>query len=451
MIQPETRYTTVGNERIAYQVFGQGPRDLVATAGQSGHVDLDWEAPAIARFHRRLGSFGRLIRFDPRGTGLSDPRPNDGQDVWQHWSEDLAAALDACGSESAAIFAWLDGGMLALHFATTFPDRVRALVLMNPSARYAAAPDYPEGASPEAIEQFLEFTRRYFGTERWARASSPSLAGDEHILRWFAKYSRAMASPKASAEAFANQQKLDVRPILPTIRVPTLVMGRSGGWVPAVQSRYVAEHIAGARFLELPGADVVPFFETPDLILDHIEEFLTGVRRGGEPERMLMALLLCDIVGSTARVAKLGDRAWRALLDRHDDILREQVALFAGRLVDRAGDGSLSTFEDPRRAIECAFALQDAWRDLGVESRIGIHFGEVERREAGEVGGVSVHIGARVMAAADAGEVLVSRTLRDILIGSGYEFADRGLHDLKGVPDQWQLYAVVRSLRSLRR
>jgi class 3 adenylate cyclase len=445
MLQPDTRYATVGDDRVAYQVLGEGPLDLVATAGQWGHLDLDWESPAIARYWRRLASFGRLIRFDPRGTGLSDPRPSDGREVWQHWSEDLSAAMDACGSQSAAILAWIDGGMLALQFTADFPDRVRALVLMNVAARYSAAPGYPEGSPPEAIDQFLKFTRRHYGTERWAEASNPSLAGDERARRWYAKYSRATGSPKTTAEGFANQQKLDVRPILPGIRVPVLVMVRSDyRWVSAVQSRYVAEHVPGARFLELPGADSTPFWETPDLILDHTEEFLTGVRSGGEPERMLVALLFCDIVGSTARAAALGDAAWRALLDRHDRVLWEQVGLFAGRVVHRAGDGSLSTFENPRRAIECGLALQDAWHALGLESRIGIHFGEVERREDGEIGGVGVHVGARVMAVAAAGEVVVSRTLRDILLGSRYEFADRGIHALKGVPDRWQLYAVVR-------
>jgi class 3 adenylate cyclase len=443
MLQPQTRYATVGSDRVAYQVLGEGPRDLLATGGQWGHLDLDWESSAIARFYRRLASFGRLIRFDSRGTGLSDPRPSDGREMWQHWNEEVSAVMDACRSRSAAILAWIDGGMLALQFAADSPDRVRALVLINAAARYSAAPGYPEGAPPEAIDQFLEFTRRHYGTERWARVSNPSLAGDEPALRWYAKYLRATASPRTSAESFANQQKLDVRPILPSIRVPTLVMGRSNyRWVSTAQARHVAEHVPGARFLELPGADSSPFWETPDLILDHIEEFVTGVRRGGEPERMLVALLFTDIVGSTAQAAELGDAAWRGLLDRHDRILQEQAGLFAGKVVNRTGDGSLSTFESPRRAIECALALRDAWRELGIESRIGIHFGEVERREDGDIGGVSVHVGARVMAVAGAGEVLVSRTLRDILIGSRYGFADRGMHQLKGVPDRWQLYAV---------
>lgn len=443
MIQPETRYTTVGHDRIAYQVLGEGPRDLVATGGQWGHVDLDWEDPAPARFYRRLASFSRLIRFDPRGSGLSDPRPTDGREVWRHWSEDLWATMEALGSQSAAILAWIDGGPLALQFAAAFPERVRGLALINPVARYMAAPDYPEGHTPEAMDQFLEFTRKHYGSERWALAADPSLVDDDRTRRWYGRYLRAVGSPKATAESFANQRRMDARPILPGIQVPTLVMvRRHNRWVSVPQSRYVAEHIRGARFVELPGADSLPFWETPELILDHLEEFVTGVRRGGEPERIVVALLFTDIVHSTERAAELGDAAWRALLDRHDDILREHVGLFGGRVADHAGDGSLSTFESPRCAIECALALQNAWREMGIEIRIGIHFGEAERREDGGVGGVGVHVGARVMACAGAGEVLVSRTLRDILIGSPYKFADRGSHELRGVPNRWRLYAV---------
>jgi len=443
MSQPETRYTTVGNDRIAYQLLGEGPLDLVATQGQWGHVDLDWEDPAIARFYRRLASFSRLIRFDPRGSGLSDPRPSDGREPWRHWSEDLLAAMDAAASQSAAILASIDGGPLTLELAAAFPERVRALVLINPVARYGTAPDYPEGHPPEALHQFLEFTRRYYGTERWVRAGNPSLTNDEYALRRQAKQARATASPRAAAEMFANQQKMDARPILRSIRAPTLVMVRRNyRWVSVPQSRYVAANIPGARFVELPGGDSSPFWETPEMVLDHVEEFLTGVRHGGEPERMLVALLFSDIVGSTKRAADLGDGAWRALLDRHDGILREQVGLFGGKVANQSGDGSLSIFENPRRAIECALALQSALRHICIDLRVGIHFAEVERREDGEVGGLGVHVGARVMACASAGEVLVSRTVRDIVMGSRYEFADRGTHELKGVPGRWQLYAV---------
>jgi class 3 adenylate cyclase len=446
MIQPETRYATVGTDRIAYQVMGEGPLDLVATAGQWGCIDLDLEDPAVARFYRRLASFSRLIRFDPRGSGLSDARPSEQREVWETWGEDVLAVMDAVGSRAAGILAWIDGGPLALHLAAMAPERVRALVLMNPVARYGTAPDYPQGHPPEALDQFAEFSRKYYGTERWVRASNPTLANDERARRWYAKYLRATGSPKATAEGFANQRRFDARSILPDIRVPTFVMVRDNyRWVSVSQSRYVASHIPGARFLALPGGDSAPFWETPDLILDQIEEFLTGVRHGGEPERMLVTLLFSDIVASTERAAHVGDAAWRALLDRHDDILREQVGLFGGKVSNQAGDGSLSTFESPRRAIDCALALQHAWGEIGLENRVGIHFGEVDRRDDGGVAGVTVHAGARVMAHAGPGEILVSRTVRDVLIGSRYEFADRGMHELKGVPDRWQLYGVVRS------
>lgn len=443
MIQPETRYTTVGGDRVAYQVLGEGPRDLVFSSGQWGHVDLEWEDPAIARFLRRLASFSRLIRFNARGSGLSDPHPKDGREPWEQWSEDLLAVMNAVGSRSAVIGGGIDSGPLVLQFADAYPERVTALFLFNTVARFTAAPDYLEGWSPEAVEKFHKLSRKHYGTEQWARACNPSLAGDERTLRWTAKLHRSSGSPKAFAESFENQKRLDARPALPRIRVPTQVMMRRNyQWVPLAQARYVAEHIAGARFIELPGADQDPFWETPDLILDHIEEFLTGQRHGGEADRMLTTVLFTDIVGSTGQAAKLGDAAWRALLDRHDNTLREQVGLFGGKVADHSGDGSLSTFENPRRAIECALALHRALADIRVEIRAGVHFGEVEKRADGGVGGINVHVGARVMALANAREVLASHTVQGILVGSRYSFEERGIHELKGVPGKWPVYAV---------
>jgi pimeloyl-ACP methyl ester carboxylesterase len=360
MNQPETRYATVGDDRVAYQVLGEGPRDLVLTAGLWGHLDLDWEEPAAARFLRRLASFSRLIRFNARGSGLSDARPNNSLEVSQYWAEDLLAVMDTVGSKSAAILGSIDGGLLALQFAAAHPQRVRALALFSTVARFPAAPDYPEGNSPEGTDKFLNFCRKYWGTEKWAIACNPSLVNDEQPRRWHAKWQRAVGSPKAIVESFALQQKLDARPILSNVLAPTLVMARSNcRMYPLAQTRYVAEHISGARFVELPGADINPFWETPDLILDHIEEFVTG-QRGGEADRMLTSVLFTDIVSSTEHAAKLGDAAWRALLDRHDKILREQVGLFGGKLADHSGDASLSTFDNPRRAIECALALHKA-------------------------------------------------------------------------------------------
>ena len=441
---PETRFARIGDDRVAYQVLGDGPRDLVFSTGQWGHVDVDWEEPAVARFLRRLASFSRLIRFDARGSGLSDARPANGREPWDHWREDLLAVMDATGSASAGIAGFIDIGPLVLQFAAAHPERVSALILVNTAARFPAAPDYPEGHTPEATQKFREFTRKYYGTERWARASHPSLASDERALRWYAKFNRAGGSSKTLAESFENQQKMDARQALPRIKAPTLVMTRSHyRWASVAQGRYIAEHIAGARFVEIPGTDSGPYWETPDLILDHIEEFITGMRRGGEPDRALVAVLFTDIVDSTSRAAGLGDAAWRALLDRHDEIQREQIALFKGRLVDSAGDGTFATFDRPDRALECAKALHEALSKLGLPIRAGIHFGDAELRDDGRVGGVTVHIGARVMALAGAGEVLVSRTVRDILLGSRFSFDERDTRELKGIPGQWTLYAIT--------
>jgi pimeloyl-ACP methyl ester carboxylesterase len=439
---PETRYTG-GEDRVAYQVLGAGPPDLILTSGQWGQLDLEWEDPANARFLRRLASFSRLIRFNSRGTGLSDPRPQDGREVWEHWMEDLLAVMDAAGSETATIVVFIDGGPLALHVAAVHPERVSALVLMNTAARFPAAPDYPEGWSPEEIEQFIAFSRQYYGTDRWSRASNPSLAGDDRTLRWVSKFYRSTGSPRNYSENFENQMKMDARPALAGVRAPTLVMlRRSYRWVTEAQARYVVDHIPGARFVELPGGDASPVWEAPDLILDHIEEFVTGQRHGGEPDRILTSVLFTDIVGSTEQAARLGDSAWRSLLDRHDTTLRDQVGLFGGKLADHSGDGSLSTFDSPRRAIECAVALHEALTDIGIEIRAGVHFGEVERRLDGGVGGVNVHVGARVMALARGGEVLVSHTVQGILAGSLFSFEERGTHALRGVPGRWPLFAV---------
>lgn len=440
---PETRYTK-GDDRVAYQVLGEGPPDLVFTAGQWGQLDLEWEDPATARFNRRLASFSRLIRFNSRGTGLSDARPRDGREPWEHWVEDLLAVMEATKSERVAIVGVIDSAPLALQFAALHPDRVTSLVLMNASARFTAAPDYPEGWSPEVIEQFLAFARSHYGADRWTKAANPSLIADPRTLSWASKFYRSTGSPKSSAESFANQMTMDARSALPEVRAPTLVMSRRDyKWVTQAQARYVADHIEGARFIELPGADASPQWEAADLILDNVEQFVTGQRHHGEPDRVLAAVLFTDIVGSTSQAARLGDGTWRALLDRHDDTLREQVGLLGGNVVDHSGDGSLSTFQSPRQAIECAVSLHQALAELSLEIRAGVHFGEVERRTDGGVGGVNVHVGARVMALASSGEVLVSHIVQGILAGSPYRFEERGSHELKGVPGSWPVFAVL--------
>lgn len=439
----ETRYTP-GQDRVAYQVVGNGPRDLVFTGGQWGHLDVEWESPAIARFFRRLASFSRLIRFDARGTGLSDSRPGDDREPWEHWIEDLVAVMDAAGSEAAAIVGTIDSGGLALEFAAAYPERVTSLVLVNTAARFTQAPDYPEGWSSEAIESFLSFGRQYYGTDRWTRAANPSLRDDQHTVRWVSKLYRSAGSPREQTKSFENQMRMDARSALGVVRAPTLVMSRRDYvWVPVPLARYVADHLADGRFVELPGADAAPFWETPDLILDHIEEFVTGQRHNDAPDRILAACLFTDIVGSTVRAAHLGDAAWRSLLDTHDQILHEQVSRFGGTVADHSGDGSLSTFQSPRRAIECARALHEALGEVSIEIRAGIHFGEVERRSDGGVGGVNVHIGARVMALAESGQTLVSHTVHGILTGSLVPFEAHGSHELKGVPGSWPIFSVA--------
>lgn len=444
MENPETLYAAVGQDRVAYQVLGKGP-DLVDATGLWSHLDVPWEEPAVARMYRRIAGFCRLIRFDPRGTGLSDPRPDDGRSVAEHWAEDLLAVLDTVKSKSASLMCQLDGGPLGLLFYERHPERCAGLVLANTTARFQAADDYPAGHSERKTRQLFDFLRKNWGSEEFCSYFVPSQAKNEPLQRWFSKWCRAVASPRVVADNLEAAMNLDARHVLPRISVPVLVISRRDYPVfPAAQGRYMAEHIPNARYAELPGADAMLVWESNDEVLDLIEEFITGKRRSGEAERVLASVLFTDIVDSTRRAAKLGDAAWRQLLDRHDQIVREQVALFRGRLVDSAGDGTLAVFESPGRAIDCAHALMQRLDDIDVPLRAGIHIGEVERREDGRVGGIAVHIGARVLGQAKAGEVMISRTVRDVLIGSGYKFKGRGIHELKGVPSKWPLYAVVR-------
>ncbi|MDM0001860.1 adenylate/guanylate cyclase domain-containing protein [Variovorax sp. J22P240] len=447
MTTPETRYAKVGDDRVAYQVLGDGPRDLVFTTGWWASLDLEWEEPAIARFLRRMASFSRVIRFSARGSGLSDARPKDGRDACLYWTEDLLAVMNAARSNTTALFAMTNGGSMAIRFAVAHPERVSALVLLNTTACWVASADYPAGFPPEELAGFSRFARKHFGTERFARVHNPSLDQDERALSRQAKYARAIASPKAVAEIFEIELERDVRPDLCAVRMPTLVMTRHNClWASLPQGRYIAENVVGARFEELPGSDSLPYWEAPDLILDHVEEFLTGNRRGAESDRALAAVLFTDIVDSTKHAADLGDAAWRELQDRHEEILREQIGLFRGRLVDTAGDGVLAVFERPDRAIECAQALHTALASLKLSIRAGIHFGDVELRNDGQVGGMTVHIGARVQALAKAGEVLVSRTVHDVLVGSRFNFVGRGEYELKGVPGRWEVCEVVERL-----
>jgi class 3 adenylate cyclase len=441
-VQPETRYAWLGQDRIAYQVFGQGPPDLVLAVGVT--VDVAWEDPGVALWLRALASFSRLIFFDRRGSGASDPLPPDPLPPWESYAEELDVVMDAAGSDRAALLADIVDGPTALLFAGTRPERTSALILMHTAAKLVASDDYPIGMPAEVAEALLAQIDQSQGTDAMAAIWVPSRAGDERFRRWWAKMERARGSPKAVKASLRAVLDLDVRPVLQLIQAPTLVVHRKDFQIiPIEHARYLAEHIPGAKLVELPGADLTFVWDRPELALDLIEEFLTGVHRVPDPERVLATVLFTDIVGSTERARELGDRRWRRLLDVHDELAHRVVEEWGGRLVKTTGDGLLATFDGPGRGIRCAAALRDELRSIGLQIRAGLHTGEVELRDH-DVGGIAVHIAARVMALAGPGEILTSRTIRDLVAGSGISADDRGLHALKGLDETWQLFAITR-------
>jgi class 3 adenylate cyclase len=442
-VQPETQYAWLGRDRIAYQVFGQGPPDLVVTLGSFSHVDIAWEDPGIALFLRTLASFSQVILFDRRGSGASDPLPPDPLSPWESYAEELIAVLDKVGSKRAALLAQLDTGPLALFFAGAKPERTSALILANASARYLVDADYPIGVPREAAEAISAQIDQLWGTEAMAAMQVPSRAGDERFRRWLAKLQRTAASP-GDVQAFVSASlQVDVRAVLPLVQAPTMILHRKDHPFLSIEhARYLAEHIHGAKLVELPGADLVLMWETPELALDVIEEFLTGVRRTAEPTRVLATVLFTDIVGSTERASRMGDRRWRELLNVHDEVARRLVEEFHGQLIKTTGDGILATFDGPGRAVGCAAGLRDELHGIGLQIRAGLHTGEVEQRD-GDVGGIAVHIAARVMAAAAPDEILTSRTVRDLVVGSDIALDERGSQPLKGVDGTWQLFTMV--------
>ena len=435
-------YARGDDGQIAYQVFGEGRLDLVSLAGSTGHIDIRWESPAFARFYERLASFSRVILFDRRGNGASDRISRDAIPTWEEWADDFRVVMDAAGSGRAAILAHLDAGPMGMMFAASHPDRTIALVLANTTARTLVDDDYPQGLSREAAETILEMIEAGWGTEAFAEAASPDLKTDPRARAWFAKYMRASASPSMVAAQLRPILELDLRAVLQSIRVPTLVLHRREyALTPLAQGRYLAEHIPGAKFVELEGADSSLTYGDAERALDVIEEFLTGVRRHGSSDRVLATVLFTDIVDSTGRAAELGDRRWRELLDRHDAVARDEIERGRGQLWKTTGDGVLATFDGPGRAIRCAIAIGDALRQIGLTIRAGLHAGEVELRDD-DVGGIAVHTAARVAALANPEEVLVSRTVADLVAGSDIQFADRGTHSLKGVPGEWNVFAA---------
>ena len=441
-MQPETRYARSKDGHVAYQVVGDGPLDVVFIPSWMTNMDALWEEPSLARFLRRLATFSRLLCFDKRGTGVSDPVPLAAIPTLEQWNDDVRAVMDTVGSKRAALLGVAEGGPMAVLFAATYPERTSALVLVDTSARLLRDVDYGFGFPAERLPLLLERAEEAWGTGKNVDVLAPSIAHDERFRRWYARYERLAMAPGAFIALYATMFEVDVRHVLPAIRVPTLVLHRSGDrHIRVGHGRYLAEHIPGAKYVELPGEDHVFFVGDTEAMLGEIEEFLTGVRPVPEIDRVLATVLFTDIVGSTERAATLGDRAWRALLDSHHGIVRRELERHRGREVKTMGDGFLATFDGPARAVRCACAIRDGVRPFGIEIRAGLHTGECELMGE-DVGGIAVHIGARVAGSAGPGEVVVSSTVKDLVAGSGLRFADRGMHSLHGVPGDWRLFAV---------
>jgi pimeloyl-ACP methyl ester carboxylesterase/class 3 adenylate cyclase len=439
-MEVETHYADSGGVKIAYQVIGDGPLDLVLVPGFVSQVELLWEEPEVARFLRRLTSFARLLVFDKRGQGLSDRtgRPP----TLEESMDDLGAAIEAAGFERPALFGVSEGGPMSTLYAATYPGKVSGLILFGTFARMLATEGFSPGIPEEALNRWGAVVQRDWGKAVALNVWAPSRVGDAEFERWWARLLRQGTSPSGALALMDLYREMDVRAILPAIDVPTLVLHREGDrMISSAQGRYLAAEIPGARYVELPGEDHLPFAGDLDAMIDQVEEFLVGSRNASESERALATILFTDIVGSTERAAQLGDRRWRALLERHDAAVRRQLALYRGREVKTMGDGFLATFDGPARAIRCAGAVREEVAELGIDVRAGIHTGEVELI-GDDVGGMAVNIGARIGALADPGEVLVSSTVRELVVGSGLEFEERGVEKLKGAPGEWRLFAI---------
>jgi pimeloyl-ACP methyl ester carboxylesterase len=437
-----TRYARSGDVNIAYQVVGSGKRDLVYVPGWVSNVEVMWEDPGLARFLNRLASFSRLITFDKRGTGLSDPVPLVDLPTLEVRMDDLRAVMDAVGSERATLFGHSEGGAMCALFAATFPERTDALILTGVYAARLRSDEYPWAPTQEERMANIEALERTWGDPGVFDYLVPSRASDPAFQKWLERYQRLSASPRAAATLMAMNSHIDVTGILPSIRVPALLLYRvDDDDVLVEEGRYIASKIPDAKLVELPGADHAFWGGDTEVLLEEIEEFVTGYRGTGESDRVLATVLFTDIVDSTKRAATLGDAAWRDLLDRHHATVRAELQRWRGKEIDTAGDGFFATFDGPARAIRCAQAVSHGVRSLGIGVRCGLHTGEVETRGS-DITGLAVHIGARIAGLAGAGEVLVSRTVKDLVAGAGFEFHDRGSHELKGIPDRWDVYEV---------
>ncbi len=443
MEAPKTRYAkSAHGAHVAYQVVGEGPFDLVLRGEWFCHLDWLWEEPSIARMLSRLASFSRLILLDLRGTGLSDPVSLGELPTVEEWTDDIRLVMDTVGSERAALVGTGGGGPMAMLFAAMYPDRVSGLVLIDSYARLAAGPDFAVGVPPELFNAFLEWVEPRWGTGAVLQVTGPSRSEDAGFRRWHAKFERQSVAPGGYQAIVRMLYQIDLREVVRTISAPTRIVHRVGNhFIPLALGRDLAERIAGATFVELPGNDHMFYTGDTDALVDEIEEFLTGIRSGPEVDRVLATVLFTDIVGSTAEAARVGDRRWREIVEAHHTAVRRELERFRGREVDTAGDGFFATFDGPARAIRCARAIHGAMEPLDLSVRIGLHTGECEVLD-GKLGGIAVNTGARIASLAGPREILVSRTVVDLVAGSGTEFDERGAHELKGVPGAWQLFAV---------
>ena len=439
-MRPKTKYAKCGGLNIAYQVIGEGPLDIIYVPGWVSNLDFGWTSPRVAHVFERLSSFARLILFDKRGTGLSDR--NVGFPTLEERMEDVKAVMDAAGSKRAALIGTSEGGNMSMLFAATYPDRTVALVLHGCFAKGIWAEDYPWAKTREQTEEELAAIARDWGGPFDLGNASPSLANDESERDWLATYLRNAATPRDAISLWRWNTEIDVRGILPAIHVPTLVIHRSGDrWVKAEEGRYLADHIEGAKHVELPGDDHVIWAGDADRTLDEIEEFLTGIRPPPASERVLLTILFTDIVGSTAVAAEMGDRRWKELLQRHDDGIRTALRRYGGTEVKTTGDGFLAAFHGPTRAIQCASAIREQMTGIGLRIRAALHTGECERRGK-DLSGLAIHLASRLLDHAQAGDVIVSQTVKDLVVGSGIAFEERGEMALRDVPGSWRLYAA---------
>ncbi len=440
-MRPETRYAANGDVNLAYQVFGEGDLDLVLVNGYLSHLELVWENEPAARFLEGLASFARVINFDRRGSGLSDPVAE--APTLEQRMDDVRAVMDAAGTERAALMGISEGVSMCILFAATYPERARALVAYGGMARGTADDDYPWASPADAlIESGNELVGPHWGEGASVEFAAPSQAQNPDTRAFFARLERSSASPGMLRSLVQMFLDIDVRDVVPTVHVPVLVLHRRHDRLVNIgNGRWLAEHLPDARLVELAGEDHNPWYQDADATIGEIQEFLTGTRNAVEPERTLATVLFTDIVDSTRTASELGDQRWRELLERHQRTVREELARFGGREIKSIGDGFLAVFDGPARAIRCAEVIVAASEEAGILVRAGVHTGECEVM-GDDIGGIAVHIAARVSALAGPAEVLASRTVKDLVAGSGIEFSDRGTHALKGIPDTWQLYAA---------